>query len=165
VTLSTDFDALAEKATQGEMAADQDMPYGHRPGVWSDARNIGLGGWIGKLIAHVGNMEDPREAQDEWEANAAFIAWCFNHRAAISAALRESEAKTKPVMVEGAIYRDSKSPHLWRCAGIDRDFGEATWIMERLADGHRFYPAFDSPHLERFTPATPPKGVSDDAEA
>ncbi len=57
------------------------------------------------------------------------------------------------VMEQGTVYRDTKSTDLWRCAGIDRSYGEATWIMERLRDGHRFYPGLDSDHLQRFSKA------------
>lgn len=77
-------------------------PYARQPRIYS----VSLNNRLYKLIAEVGNAEAPLTAQDEWEANAAFIVRACNSHDALVAALTRVQALSKPgqqLDIHGAI--------------------------------------------------------------
>jgi len=61
-------------------------PYARQPRIYS----VSLNNRLYKLIAEVGNAEAPLTAQDEWEANAAFIVRACNSHDELVAALTDA---------------------------------------------------------------------------
>jgi len=85
--LSTEFSALADRATQGKcrvVAGDDYMV--ECTGIPAEYPHRCKGDDLGCYLALLGNRAD-----DFGEANAAFIAFCFNHRAEIASALRAAD--------------------------------------------------------------------------
>jgi hypothetical protein len=62
-TIIDEIRAALEKATPGEWGAEIDLAYGEKPRLETND----------KLIAEIGNAEEPRIAQDEWDSNARYI--------------------------------------------------------------------------------------------
>lgn len=81
--LHAEFTALADKATQGE------VEHFYRPS--SGGHSQPTNGLLvdGKdVVVHWTGFDAARAPEVQKRANAAFIAWCFNHRADIASALR-----------------------------------------------------------------------------
>lgn len=113
---AAEFCDLAEKATRGPVdfdTIDSDGAYG----VGDDCRH-GFSTYAvvdanGKTIVDALNSDvgEVHEEHDEdgtqaWDQvarqNAAFIAWCFNHRAEIAAALKHFATPAQPAPAEGS---------------------------------------------------------------
>lgn len=83
---ATQFEALARAATQGEV----EHFYAPSAGGISQPTNALL--VDGKdVVVHWTGFDAARTTEQKKRANAAFIAFCFNHRALIAAALRGGE--------------------------------------------------------------------------
>ena len=101
------LEAIAKAATLGPWLAERDLPINRKSRIYAK-------GGAGKLIAECGNAEP--FTQDEWEANAAFIAEMRNSAPALIAAARET-ASLRTQLAEANARAES-----WRCFHCDEVF-------------------------------------------
>ncbi len=145
--LAAEFERLAEKATKGPVDFDtieSDGAYGVGDDCHHGFTTYAVVDANGKTIVdalnsdvgevHVEHDEDGTQAWDQIaRQNAAFIAWCFNHRTDIARALKSAQEARNAGLEEAAKWHEERAAELNRIPIMTMTRSEAARLAQHKA--------------------------------